>query len=106
MNRFERVVDQKPRRVLFTQRNGILQIEHQRVAAVNMRVAHHAGVVARHKQHRPAEFHHASRPQSNAVSPVARWQAAVTRARIVQSSAPLSTALTTAYSSPKAATAL
>ena len=41
-----------------------------------------------------------------AVVPVARWQAANTRARIVQSSAPLSTALITADSRPNSSTAL
>ena len=72
------------------------------VGAVNMCIGHHAGVVARHKHHCPSKsFHRFSELYFHTSLPVARTAAAVTRALIVQSSAPLSTALTRAAVTPR-----
>lgn len=54
----QRVVYEETSGVLFRNRNGILQVEHDAVRSVDVRIAHHAGIVARHKQHAaPKPFH-------------------------------------------------
>ena len=55
MQRFERVIDQKARRVLFRIGHGVLEVEHDAVRAVDMRVADHAGVIARNEHHASSE---------------------------------------------------
>ena len=45
------IINEEARRILFIDGNGVLQIEHDGIRAVDVRVADHAGVVARDKQH-------------------------------------------------------
>ena len=99
----QRIVDEQTRGVLLRVGHGVLEVEHDAVRAIDVRVADHAGVIAGNEHHTAAQsvfdIHHLT-SQRYAAEPALRNSAAVTRARMVQSSAPLSTAVTAAFSTP------
>ena len=84
---FQGVMDEQTRGVLLGHGHGVLEVQHDGVGTVDMRIGHHSRVVAGNEHHRSPQSFHTS-------FPVARTAAAVTRARMVQSRAPLSVALT------------
>ena len=49
------VIHQEPRRILFPEGHGILQVEHDAIAAVDVGVPQHTRIVARHEQHTSAQ---------------------------------------------------
>ena len=51
----QRLVDEESRRVLLHDGDGVLQVEHDGVGAVDVAVADHAGVVAGHEHHGSSE---------------------------------------------------
>ncbi len=95
----QRVVNHAAGGVFFTQCNGVFEVKHQGISRVDKGVADHRGISTRHKQHTAAgasftllqrSGNHWQSSHGRAGIPLARASRASSRARKMQSSAPLS----------------